>query len=151
MRKVKVFAVITALFTQMSVPAFSQSPEQGGDKSASEEEADRPGYRGQNDQICFRRGISSFRLVEGEDEVVLLERGVNNWYRVTLTGGRCSYRNLRSAQGVAIQSPRSSGCVRSGDILIFSDSVFGGVPGAFATQSRCTILGIEEIREQDVN
>ena len=142
--------LVAMLLISSSVVASSQEVQENNDQASSEEDADRPGYRGQNDRICFRRGISSYRLIEEEDNVVLLERGVNNWYRVELTGGRCTYRNLRSAQGVAIQSPRLGGCVMSGDILIFSDTAFSGAPGAFATQSRCTILGIEEVKEEDV-
>lgn len=151
MSKTNFLVAMAIVLLSSSVPASSQEVPEDNDQIPSDEDADRPGYRGQDDRICFRRGINSFRLVEDEDNVVLLERGVNNWYRVELTGGRCTYRNLRSAQGVAIQSPRFGGCVMSGDILIFSDTVFGGAPGAFATQSRCTILGIEEVQEKDVD
>jgi len=75
--------------------------------------------------ICFARSIDNFRTIKGEDDVVLLEKGVNDWYRVELSGA-CGYRHLRFAQAISIDSRPSGGCVRRGDILVFHDSAFGG-------------------------
>lgn len=71
--------------------------------------------------ICFGRSINGWRAVKGEDDVVLLQRGVSHWYRVELLGA-CDYRVLRSAIAIGIDSRPSGGCITRGDAIIVEDS-----------------------------
>lgn len=93
------------------------------------------------DRICFGRTISNFSTIKGEDDAALLERGVNDWYKVTLIGA-CNHNQLRFAQSVAIQSRPAGGCVTPGDTLVFSDSAFGDF--SFPNATRCIIDEIYE-------
>jgi hypothetical protein len=90
-------------------------------------------------QICFSRNISGFRTIDDEDDAVLLERGVNDWYKVSLAGA-CNYNRLRFAQSVAIDDRPRGGCVMRGDSLVFSDSAFGDF--SFPNATRCVIVEI---------
>ncbi|MBB5518033.1 DUF6491 family protein [Amphiplicatus metriothermophilus] len=87
------------------------------------------------DRICFGRNINGWKPVKGEDDVVLLERGVDDWYRVELTGA-CEERLFRFAQAIGIESRPSGGCVTHGDVIIVEDT------GNFAR--RCFIRRIYE-------
>ena len=89
--------------------------------------------------ICFTRSIDGFRTIEGEDDVVLLERAINDWYYVELIGP-CSYNRLKFAQAIGIRTFPGSGCLSRGDELIFSDSVFGADSELDLT--RCRVNGI---------
>lgn len=73
------------------------------------------------DRICFQSTINGWRAVKGEDNVVLLERGVNNWYRVELQGA-CRSSLFRSAIAIGIDSRPGGGCVTRGDRIIVEDS-----------------------------
>lgn len=88
------------------------------------------------DRICFSRDISNFTTIDDEDDAVLLERGVNDWYKVTLAGA-CNYNRLRFAQSVAIDERPRGGCITPGDALVFSDSAFGDF--SFPNATRCII------------
>jgi hypothetical protein len=88
------------------------------------------------DRICFSRDINNFQTIDDEDDAVLLERGVNDWYKVTLAGA-CDYNRLRFAQSVAIDERPRGGCVTRGDALVFSDSAFGDF--SFPNATRCII------------
>lgn len=90
-------------------------------------------------QICFARSIDGWRTLKGVDDVVLLERGVNDWYYVELIG-MCSESQLRFAQSVAIVSRPAGGCVTTGDTLVFSDSAFSN--DRPIERNRCTIRRI---------
>jgi hypothetical protein len=90
-------------------------------------------------RICFGRDINNFKAIKGEDDAVLLEKGVNDWYKATLIGP-CSYRQLRWAQSVAIASRPAGGCVTPGDVLVFSRSAFGDF--SFENTTRCAIADI---------
>jgi len=85
--------------------------------------------------ICFARSINNWREVRGENDVVLLERSVNDWYRVELVGA-CDARTLRMAQTIGIDSGPASGCLGRGDAIIVSE------PGGFTR--RCFIRRIFE-------
>jgi len=85
--------------------------------------------------ICFGRSINGWKTVDKEDDVVLLEKGVNRWYRVELRGA-CDYRTLRFALTIGIESRPAGGCVREGDIILVEDS------SGFAR--RCFISRINE-------
>ncbi len=90
-------------------------------------------------RICFSRNISSFRTIDGEDDAVILERGVNDWYKTTLAGA-CNHNRLRFAQSVAIDDRPGGGCITRGDALVFSDSAFGDF--SFPNATRCVIVDI---------
>lgn len=108
-------------------PAYASDQAGGGVDLRLGEEVDR---------ICFTRDINNFQTIDDEDDAVLLERGVNDWYKVTLTGA-CNYNRLRFAQSVAIDDRPRGGCVTSGDALLFSDSAFGDF--SFPNATRCII------------
>lgn len=107
-------------------------------KSTVESQVD-PRLGEEVDRICFSRDIDGFRTLDDEDDAVLLERGVNDWYRASLSGP-CNYNLLRFAQSVAIDEQPRGGCVMRGDALIFSDSAFGDFSIPRAT--RCVIVEI---------
>jgi hypothetical protein len=67
--------------------------------------------------ICFARNIDGWKEIKGEDRAVLLETGVNNWYRVELAGA-CRYRDFRFAQSIGIESRPGGGCVGRGDVIL---------------------------------
>lgn len=73
------------------------------------------------DRICFASTINGWRSVKGEDDTVLLERGVNDWYKVNLAGG-CDEHLFRSALTIGIDSHPGGGCVTRGDVIIVKDS-----------------------------
>lgn len=93
------------------------------------------------DRICFGRNINNFKAIKGEDDAILLEKGVNDWYKASLTGA-CPFRELNWAQSVAIEQHPAGGCVTSGDYLIFSRSAFGEF--RFPDTRRCAISEIHK-------
>ena len=109
-------------------------------------DAGAPGEEVRN--ICFTRSIDGFRTIDGEDDVILLERAINDWYYVELIGP-CSYNRLKFAQAIGIKTFPGSGCLSRGDELIFSDSVFGADSELDLT--RCRVNGIYEwvVPEED--
>lgn len=116
------------------VAAFGAAP------AAGEDGAD-PRVGDQVDRICFGRNINTFRTIEGEDDAILLERGVNDWFKATLIGA-CNYSQLRGAQSVAIEQRPAGGCLTTGDYLIFSNSAFGEF--RFPDTTRCVISRIHK-------
>ncbi|MCB2114632.1 MAG: hypothetical protein KDD85_13960 [Parvularculaceae bacterium] len=105
--------------------------ENGGDPRQGEEVG----------RICFGRDINNFKAIEGEDDAVLLERGVNDWYRASLTGA-CNYRQLKWAQSVIIEQRPAGGCLTRGDTLVFSRSISGDF--SFPNTTRCIITDIHK-------
>ena len=100
---------------------------------AGEEDKADPRIGDSVNQICFQRNIRNWRAVEGEDNVVLLEENLNDWYRVELIGA-CRYRDLRFTQTIALASRPGGGCVTRGDVIVLLDNS--------AVERRCTISGI---------
>ena len=93
------------------------------------------------DRICFARSIDNFSTLD-EDDAVLLEKGVNDWFKVTLVGA-CRASQLRFAQSVALdRRPSGGGCLTPGDALVFSDSAFGDF--SFPRATRCIVDEIYE-------
>ncbi len=90
------------------------------------------------DRICFQRNIRNWREIRGEDNVVLLESGVNKWFRVELMGA-CDASVFRFAQTIAIESRPATGCVTRGDYILVQE-------GSGFTQ-RCYITDIYEWNE----
>jgi len=86
-------------------------------------------------RICFPRNINGWKSVKGEDNVVLLEEGVNDWYYVKVSGP-CPERVFRFAHVIALDSRPAGGCIRRGDVIIVEDT------GNFAR--RCHIKRIYE-------
>ena len=99
--------------------AATAGPGFAKDKKAAEAGPD-PRIGKEVNSICFQSTINGWRAVKGEDDVVLLERGVNNWYRVELLGA-CDYRLFRSAISIGIDSRPGGGCVTRGDRIIVED------------------------------
>jgi hypothetical protein len=122
-----------------AIAAFGVFGTARSEEKAGGNEADDPRLGEEVDQICFSRNISSFRTIDDEDDAVLLERGVNDWYKTNLAGA-CNYNQLRFAQSVAIDQRPRGGCIRRGDALIFSDSAFGDF--SFPNATRCIIVEI---------
>lgn len=108
---------------------------------ATAEETPDPRLGQQVDSICFGRNINNFRAIDGVDDAILLEKGVNNWYKASLIGA-CNYSQLKWAQSVAIEQRPAGGCVTRGDYLIFSNSAFGDF--SFPNSTRCAISEIHE-------
>ncbi len=111
-----------------------------GAAAFAEEETAADAREGEQvDRICFGRNINNFKTIKGEDDAVLLEKGVNDWYKATLIGA-CNYSELKWAEAVAIDSRPAGGCVTPGDYLIFSRSAFGDF--SFPNTTRCAISEI---------
>jgi hypothetical protein len=110
-----------------------------GAPALAEEPSADPRVGDQVDRICFGRDINNFRTIKGEDDAILLERGVNDWYKATLIGA-CNYSELKWAQAVAIDQRPAGGCVTPGDSLVFSRSAFGDFK--FPNTTRCVISDI---------
>lgn len=72
-------------------------------------------------KICFAHNINGWKEIDGEDDVVLLETGVNNWYRVELAGA-CPARVFKFAQAIGIDERPSGGCVSRGDAIVVEDT-----------------------------
>ncbi len=105
------------------------------------EDADKPDPRigKEVDRICFASTISGWRAVKGEDNVVLLQRGVRSWYRVELIGACRSY-DFRSALTIGIENRPAGGCVTRGDVILVKG------PGNFV--NRCPITKMYEWDEK---
>jgi hypothetical protein len=69
------------------------------------------------DRICFASTIDGWKEAKGFDDAVLLERGVNEWYLVDLSGA-CRARDFRFAQTIGIESRPAGGCVSRGDVIL---------------------------------
>ncbi len=125
-------------FLLAGVTAFIAAIEAAG-AARAEKTADDPRLGEEVRQICFSRNISGFRTIDDEDDAVILERGINDWYKATLAGA-CNFNRLKFAQSVAIDDRPSGGCITRGDALVFSDSAFGDF--SFPNATRCTIVEI---------
>lgn len=125
--------------TGIRIAALAAAIALSGAFAAAENEAADPRLGEKVDRICFGRQISNFKTIKGVDDAVLLERGVNDWYKAELIGA-CNYRELKWAQAVAIEQHPAGGCVTPGDYLIFSRSAFGDFK--FPNATRCAISAI---------
>lgn len=121
----------------MTASGFADPKEDGAEKAGPD-----PRIGEEVNRICFQRNIKGWRPVKGEDDVVLLERGINNWYRVELLGA-CDERLFRFAHKIGIDSRPGGGCVTRGDAIIVEDS-----PGF---NRRCTITAMYEWDEDALN
>ncbi len=101
----------------------------------TEEAGPDPRIGAKVDRICFGSTIDGWKDIKGKDNVVLLERGVNDWYYTELSGA-CRSSVLRSALTIGLDSSPAGGCVTKGDVIIVRDS-----PGF---THRCFITGMYE-------
>jgi hypothetical protein len=125
----KVVLVSAALLGLMASAAADEKPAAAPD----------PRLGPEVNRICFARTISGWKEIKGDEEAVLLETGVNNWYRVELAG-TCRYRDFRFAQTIGIESRPGGGCVTKGDVIL--------VEGAGRFMHRCFITRINEWDEK---
>lgn len=92
------------------------------------------------DSLCFTQSINNFRALDGES-AVLLERGVDDWFRVE-TFGNCRAGDFRFARAIGLDDGLSSSCLRRGDDLL--------VDGPGDRPLRCAVTRINEWDEQAV-
>lgn len=85
------------------------------------EAAPDPRLGAEVNKICFARDINNWKEIDGVDDAVLLERSVNDWYRVALAGA-CTARVFRFAQVIGIENRPAGGCLRRGDAIIVDDT-----------------------------
>ena len=86
--------------------------------------------------VLFSVGnLDMLKEIEGDDRAVLLETGVNNWYRVELAGG-CRYRDFRFAHQIGIDTRPGGGCLGRGDAIL--------VGGSGRSPLRCIVTQINE-------
>lgn len=102
---------------------------------------DDPRLGEQVSSICFKGNIDGFSDAAGN--TIVLREGINQHYRVSLSGF-CP--NLEHAQSLAFE--RQSGCVRRGDYILVSESVFSLDDGDGIGPDRCFI---NEIYKWDRN
>lgn len=105
------------------------------------EKADAPDPRigAEVNSICFARTINGWKSLKGVDNVVLLEKGANDWFYVEVQG-YCPSRIFRAAETIGIESRPSGGCVTRGDVIIVRDT------GHFT--NRCFITRMSEWDEK---
>ena len=112
----KFLPLIAACVSAAAISAAAAAPKKGEEAKAPD-----PRLGEEVSNICFASTINGWRSVKGEDDVVLLEKGVNDWYRVELSGG-CDEHLFRSAMTIGIDSRPGGGCVSRGDVIIVKDS-----------------------------
>ena len=115
MRKSISIVAAAGFCTAALTSAAFADPQKGAQKPAD------PALREEVDSICFASTINGWRSVKGEDDTVLLERGVNDWYKVKLSGG-CNESLFRSALTIGIDSRPGGGCVSRGDVIVVKDT-----------------------------
>lgn len=113
----RLFQTVAAIAAGAAMAA-SAAAEPAKDKDAK---AADPRLGEEVNSICFASTINGWRSIKGEDDAVLLERGVNDWYRVNLSGA-CDERLFRSAIAIGLESSPSGGCVSRGDVIIVEDT-----------------------------
>lgn len=89
--------------------------------------------------ICFLHSISGWNSIKGDDHAVLLEKGVNDWYRAEVTGP-CRESDFRSAITIGVESHPAGGCLTRGDAIIVK------APGDI--RQRCIITKINKWDEK---
>ncbi|MEO1252589.1 MAG: DUF6491 family protein [Pseudomonadota bacterium] len=97
--------------------------------------ADDPRLGAPADRICFPRNINGWRVIDGDDDGVILRVGVNDEYRVEYSGP-CRAADFRFANAIGIENRPAGGCVRENDFLIVQ------APGDIV--NRCFITQINE-------
>ena len=86
-------------------------------------------------QICFARSIDGWRHPKGLGKAVLLEKGVNDWFLVEVSGP-CRSSDFRFAESIGIDTRPAGGCLSRGDRIL--------VRGAGNFVNRCIVTRIYE-------
>lgn len=107
-------ALIMAGSTAVLTAACAAVPAQPDDDVAAIAD---PRLGAEVDSICFAGTINGWRTVEGDDEAVILTKGVSDDFRVAVSGP-CSASDFRFAQTIGIESRPGGGCVTRGDVLL---------------------------------
>ena len=129
-KKASIIATVAALAAAAcATPASEQSGQ------AKPSIYDDPRLGPEVSRICFQRNINGWRTIDGDDDGIILERGVRDDYRVEYTGG-CSSSDFRFAQTIGIAGQPAGGCLTKGDRLL--------VEGAGNFVNRCLITQINE-------
>ena len=121
--------------TTAFLAACATATDRGASDDAAAEAKPDPRIGPEADSICFARNIDGWRTIDGDDDAILLDEGVNDYYRVEFTGA-CRASDFRFANTIGIESRPAGGCVRKGDILL--------VEGAGDFVNRCFITRINE-------
>ncbi len=118
----------SALFVVAAVcaAACQATPEQQAARATADPEtqaliAARQGA--EVDRLCFTNTINGWS--ELSRSAILLEQGVNEWYKVDLTG-TCQPEWAFNAIGI-VSRPAGSSCLSKGDRLITDDDTIPGV------------------------
>lgn len=114
----------------VSLAAIAVTALAGAASAADSGKAPDPRIGEEVKSVCFAQTISGWRAIKGEDHAVLLEKGVNDWYRAELAGS-CRESDFRSAITIGIESRPAGGCLTRGDAIIVK------APGDF--MQRCII------------
>ncbi len=132
-KKAFLFAAVAALgAAACETPASNQA---GADAGPTALQKADPRLGAEVNRICFQRSINSWRTIDGDDDAILLRRGVNDLYRVEYTGN-CRSSDFRFAQTIGIVGRPAGGCLTPGDRLLVEG------PGDFV--NRCLITQINE-------
>ncbi|NOX82644.1 MAG: hypothetical protein GXP06_06600 [Alphaproteobacteria bacterium] len=105
-RLASILAPVALVVTVTAMPAFAL-------------EKDRIGPEVK--KICFSSTLDRWRAVEGEDGVILVDRRVNDWYRVTVNAG-CTESIIRRASYLRIETTPGSSCLKYNDRITAVDS-----------------------------
>ncbi len=133
--KAVLFAAAAALAAACTTQSADQADADDGPVALAKAD---PRIGPEVNRICFQRSINSWRTIDGEDDAILLRRGVNDLYRVEYSG-ICRASDFRFAQTIGIVGQPGGGCLTRGDRLL--------VEGPADTVHRCLITQINEWNE----
>lgn len=112
MKKLLLVLPLCAAGALMAAPAAYASDKTAADPRIGEEV----------NKICFSSSIRGWSAVKGEDGVILLERAVNDWYRVEVNA-TCTAGRIQRADSIGLDSFTGSGCLERADTIILNDLV----------------------------
>lgn len=119
-------SVLFAVAVAVSAAACQATPEQQAARATADAETEalialRQGA--EIDRLCFTNNIRGWS--ELSRSAILLEEGVNDWYKIDLTG-TCRPEWAFNAIGI-VSRPAGSSCLSRGDRLITDDETVPGV------------------------
>ncbi|MEQ8936721.1 MAG: DUF6491 family protein [Amphiplicatus sp.] len=71
-------------------------------------------------RICFADSINRWRTVKDEPNLLLVDRGANDWYLLELNG-KCADK-MRQSSTLTLESMPGSSCLAQGDAITVTDS-----------------------------
>ncbi len=71
-------------------------------------------------RICFADSINRWRTVKDEPDLLLVDRGSNDWYMLELNG-KCA-DDMRQSSTLTLESKPGSACIAQGDSISVTDS-----------------------------